>query len=191
LRVDVAVAKQVLDAVTGNAIEAALQAAEQMQQQRQGFRASIALELEQARYEARLADRRYEAVDPDQRLVAAELEARWNASLLRVQELENKLCEFDGEIQSRPLPSREVLLSLAQDLPGLWNSPSTDMRLKQRLIRILIDETSERDGGASGCADVWRPRSGAAVSETRDDRRPDRGGLRCERAPGYQAHAAI
>jgi len=140
LRVDAAVAKQVLDAVAGNAIEAALQAAEQMRQRRQELRGSIALELEQARYEARLAARRYEAVDPDQRLVAAELEARWNVSLLKVQELENKLCEFDQEIQAQPLPNREVLLSLAQDLPAIWKSPSTDMRLKQRLVRILIEE---------------------------------------------------
>ena len=140
LRVDAAVAKQVLDAVAGNAIEAALQAAEQMRQRRQELRGSIALELEQARYEARLAARRYEAVDPDQRLVAAELEARWNVSLLKVKELENKLCEFDQEIQAQPLPNREVLLSLAQDLPAIWKSPSTDMRLKQRLVRILIEE---------------------------------------------------
>ena len=78
--------------------------------------------------------------DPDQRLVAAELEARWNVSLLKVKELENKLCEFDQEIQAQPLPNREVLLSLAQDLPAIWKSPSTDMRLKQRLVRILIEE---------------------------------------------------
>lgn len=140
LRVDAAVAKQVLDAVAGNAIEAALQAAEQMQQRRQELRESITLALEQARYEARLAARRYEAVDPDQRLVAGELEARWNVALLKTQELETKLREFDDEIQSRPLPDRGVLLSLAQDLPAIWNSPSTDMRLKQRLVRILIEE---------------------------------------------------
>jgi len=140
LRVDAAVANEVLNAVGGNAIEAALAAAEQMQQQRQELRRSITLEVEQARYEARLAARRYEAVDPDQRLVAAELEARWNAALQKTQELENKLSEFDDEIQSRPAPNKEVLLSLAQDLPAIWKSPSTDMRLKQRLVRILIDE---------------------------------------------------
>jgi excisionase family DNA binding protein len=140
LRVDAAVANEVLNAVGGNAIEAALAAAEQMQQQRQELRRSITLEVEQARYEARLAARRYEAVDPDQRLVAAELEARWNAALQKTQELENKLSEFDDEIQSRPAPNQEVLLSLAQDLPAIWKSPSTDMRLKQRLVRILIDE---------------------------------------------------
>src|SRR5262249_39565263 len=140
LRVDAAVAKQVLDAVAGNAIEAAWQAAEQIQQQRQDLRGSIALELEQTRYEARLAARRYEAVDPDQRLVAGELEARWNVALLKVQELENKLRDFEEESWSRPLPDREVLLSLAQDLPAVWNLPSTDMHLKQRLIRTVIDE---------------------------------------------------
>ena len=133
-------ANEVLKAVSGNAIDAALEAAEQMQQQRQELRKSITLEVEQARYEARLAARRYEAVDPDQRLVAAELEARWNAALQKTQELENKLREFDDEIQSLPAPNREVLLSLAQDLPAIWNSASTDMRLKQRLVRILIDE---------------------------------------------------
>jgi excisionase family DNA binding protein len=138
--VDAAVAHEVLNAVGGNAIEAALEAAEQMQQQRQELRRSITLKVEQARYEARLAARRYEAVDPDQRLVAAELEARWNAALQKAQELENKLSEFDTEIQSRPAPNKEVLLSLAQDLPAIWNSPSTDMRLKQRLVRILLDE---------------------------------------------------
>ena len=121
LRVDAAVANQVLDAVSGNAIEAALEAADQMQEQRQQLRKSITLEVEQARYEARLAGRRYEAVDPDQRLVAAELEARWNAALQKTQELEDKLREFDEEIQSRPTPNKQVLLSLAQDLPAIWN----------------------------------------------------------------------
>src|SRR5438034_5479251 len=77
-----------------------------MQQQRQDLRRSITLEIEQARYEARLAARRYEAVDPDQRLVAAELELRWNAALQKTQQLENKLSEFDDEIQSRPAPNR-------------------------------------------------------------------------------------
>jgi excisionase family DNA binding protein len=140
LRVDAAVANEVLKAVSGNAIDAALAAAEQMQQQRQELRQTITLEVEQARYEARLAAQRYEAVDPDQRLVVAALEARWNAALQKTQELENKLHEFDDEIQSQPAPNREVLLSLAQDLPAIWNSASTDMRLKQRLVRILIDE---------------------------------------------------
>ncbi len=139
-RVDEAVSKEVLEAVSGNAIQAALEAAEQMQQKRQDLRKAIELELEQARYEARLAARRYESVDPEQRLVAAELEARWNTVLQKAKELENKLREFDDPGESAPVPNAQVLLSLAQDLPAIWNSPSTDMRLKQRIVRILIRE---------------------------------------------------
>lgn len=140
LRVDAAVSKEVLQAVSGNVLQAALEAAEQMQQKRQDLRQAIELELEQARYEARLAARRYESVDPEQRWVAAELEVRWNTVLQKTKELESKLHEFDDESQSAPAPNKEVLLSLAQDLPAIWNSPSTDMRLKQRIVRILIRE---------------------------------------------------
>ena len=140
LRIDEAVASEVLRAISGNAVEAALEAAEQIAHQRQEQRKSFELEVEQARYQARLAARRYEAVDPDQRLVAAELEARWNAALQKVKELENKLQQFDLEIKSAPMPNKELLLSLAQDLPAIWNSPSTDMRLKQRIVGILIQE---------------------------------------------------
>ena len=140
LRVDAAVSKEVLEAVSGNTIQAAVEAAEQMQQKRYDLRTAIELELEQARYEARLAARRYESVDPDQRLVAAELEARWNAALQKVKGIESKLHDFDHESQSVPAPSKQMLLSLAQDLPAIWNSPSSDMRLKQRIVRILVRE---------------------------------------------------
>jgi hypothetical protein len=130
----------VLYAIGGNAVEAALEAAEQMRQQRQDLRKAIELEVEQARYEARLAERRYEAVDPDQRLVAAELEARWNVALQKVRDLEERMEKFDLGIKAVPIPDKELLLSLAQDLPAIWNSPSTDLRLKQRIVRILIEE---------------------------------------------------
>jgi len=140
LWVDEAVAREILEAISGNAVEAALEAAEKMEQQRDELRKSLALEVDQARYEARLAARRYEAVDPDQRLVAAELEARWNAALQKTCELEQKLQAFDLGIKNVSLPSKELLLSLAQDLPAVWKAPSADMRLKQRIIRILIQE---------------------------------------------------
>ena len=138
LRVDAAVSNEVLQAVSGNALQAALEAAEQMQQKREDLRKAIALELEQARNEARLAARRYESVDPGQRLVAAELEARWNTARQKTKELESKLRKFDDESHSAPPPNREVRMSLAQDLPAIWNSPSTDQRLKQRIVRILV-----------------------------------------------------
>jgi hypothetical protein len=101
---------------------------------------AISLELEQARYEAGLASRRYGAVDPENRLVAGELEARWDAALARVRGLESRL----EEARQRPKPTetvdRKALLSLAMNLPAVWNSEKADMRLKQRIVRTLIQE---------------------------------------------------
>jgi DNA invertase Pin-like site-specific DNA recombinase len=141
LRPDQAVAAEVLKAVEGNAVEAAVEAAARMADQRRQQRQALALELEQAQYEARLAARRYEGVDPDNRLVAAELETRWNAALRRVIEVEERLRQFEATSQGATrIPDKETLLSLAQDLPAVWNADTTDMRLKQRIIRILIQE---------------------------------------------------
>jgi hypothetical protein len=114
LWVDDAVANEVLHAIEGNAVEAALAVAEQIEQQGQGLRKSLELELEQARYEARLAARRDEAVDPEQRLVAAELEARWNSALQRTRELEDKLQKFDfGVTKKGSYPNSAIKVQLA------------------------------------------------------------------------------
>jgi DNA invertase Pin-like site-specific DNA recombinase len=138
-RVDEAIGQEVLQAISGSAIEAAVDAAERIRQQRQEQRRMLELELEQARYEAKLAARRYEAVDPDNRLVAGELEARWNVSLQKITAIEGRLRTFDSDSSGPAIPDRELLMSLAHDLPSVWRSTS-NMRLKQRIVRILIEE---------------------------------------------------
>ena len=141
LRPDQAVAAAVLKAVEGNAVEAAVEVAARIADQYRQQRQALTLELEEAQYEARLAARRHEAVDPDNRLVAAELESRWNSALRRVSEVEDRLRQIETTNQgSARVPDKETLLSLAQDLPAVWNAETTDMRLKQRITRILIQE---------------------------------------------------
>jgi DNA invertase Pin-like site-specific DNA recombinase len=134
------VAEQVLRAVEGDAIDAAIEAAKHIAGKRGEERMALTLELEQARYGAQLAGRRHESVDPNQRLVAAELEARWNVALERVAAIEARLRDFDtkGELAIRVNESE--LRSLAAQLPVVWNLETTDMRLKQRIVRILIRE---------------------------------------------------
>ncbi len=74
------------------------------------------------------------------RLVAAELEARWNAALERVRDVEARLAAFDARTIPKHQIDARALHALAQDLPALWHDPATDMRLKQRIVRILIHE---------------------------------------------------
>lgn len=137
-RPDVAVARALLDVVQPLAIEAAIMAEEQASLRERERGQALELERQQAEYEARRAQRRYESVDSDNRLVAAELEARWNAALARLHDCEARLVAA----QSQPTtePPREMLRSLASDLEAAWNSATTAMRTKQQLVRTLVQE---------------------------------------------------
>ena len=140
VRIDRAVALQILEAVSDRAVEAAIFAADQVERSRKEVAAAVERELEAARYDASLASRRYELVDPAKRHVARELEARWNGALERVGELECKLEDLLAVSAESPRIDRALLLQLARDLPAAWNAPSTDTRTKQRLIHILVQE---------------------------------------------------
>lgn len=140
VRVDRAIAVKILEAVSDRAIDAAILAADQVARAGDDVRKAVGHEIEEARYEASLAARRYEAVDPSKRHVVRELEARWNAALERVSQLEQRMKELDAQTAVRPKINRERLLQLAHDLPAAWNAPTTDTRTRQRLTRILIEE---------------------------------------------------
>jgi DNA invertase Pin-like site-specific DNA recombinase len=140
VRVDRAVSGEMLAALAPHAVEAALLAAERATQAGDEVRRAVAQELEAAGYDARLAARRYEAVDPDKRLVARTLEARWEAALEYERTVQERLNALEAEAATRPPVDRARLLALAEDLTAVWNAASTDMRHKQRLTRVMIQE---------------------------------------------------
>jgi hypothetical protein len=139
-RPEQAVSAAILEVVQPHAIHAAIKAVEQIDSRRQDRLRAFRMELEQARYEARLAARRYDAIDPENRLVASELEARWNASLSRVQQLEQDFQRAERDSPAIPAIGVDELLRLAQDLPVIWDDPATDSSIKQRIVRILIQQ---------------------------------------------------
>jgi DNA invertase Pin-like site-specific DNA recombinase len=140
VRVDRAVATQIMEAISEHAVEAAIAAAEQVSETDDEVRRALTHELEEARYEASLAARRHEVVDPSKRLVARELEARWNVALERVAELEARIARLDRRVDARPEIDRSALIALAHDLPAVWNAPGVRPQTKQRLTRILVQE---------------------------------------------------
>jgi DNA invertase Pin-like site-specific DNA recombinase len=137
-RPDDVVATEVVRAVAPDAVEAAIAAMNLTHERHAERRRALELEREQARYEAGLAERRYEAVDPDNRLVATELEARWNAALARLRDCEQRLAELAPRADD--VPDRDALLRLASDLRAAWDAPTADAAVKQRLVRALIEE---------------------------------------------------
>lgn len=138
--IDAAVAGQLLEAVSGRAIEAALLAGQQAARAQETVRLAVERELEEARYAAELAERRYEHVDPAKRHVARTLEGRWNAALEQVAVIEQKLARMGAEASSKSRVDPAVLKRLATDLPFAWNAAGTDARARQRLVRLLIEE---------------------------------------------------
>jgi DNA invertase Pin-like site-specific DNA recombinase len=139
LRVDEAIEREVLRVVAPGAIEAAVEAAHQADAETAATHGALDLELRQARYEADRAQRQYDAVEPENRLVSETLERRWNAALARVAELEHRLATLIPTARPAPI-DRTQLLTLADDLPAVWHRPATDIALKKRIVRLLVEE---------------------------------------------------
>jgi excisionase family DNA binding protein len=121
-------------------VEAALAAAEQTADHTDATRRALELELRQARYEADRAQRQYDAAEPEHRLVVDTLERRWNDALERVAEIEQRLDASRGDTRRSTAVGRDRLLELAQNFPGVWNHPRTDIQLKKRIVRLVIEE---------------------------------------------------
>jgi DNA invertase Pin-like site-specific DNA recombinase len=100
-------------------------------------------QVERARYEAELAQRRYLRVDPDNRLVADSLEADWNDKLRALAEAQQEYerrREQDRRIFTEE--QRESILALATDFPRLWRDPNTPDRERKRMVRLLIEDAT-------------------------------------------------
>ncbi|HWZ66262.1 MAG TPA: recombinase family protein [Stellaceae bacterium] len=136
-RIDAAIAEEILRVVEPMAIEAALEAERRYMENQVERQRMAELELQQARYEASLAERRYAACDPDNRLIAAQLEKSWEAALQRVA-----ACEARLEAVRMPDPTAVApdFAGLADDLETAWNAPGVRMRARQRLLRALVTD---------------------------------------------------
>jgi DNA invertase Pin-like site-specific DNA recombinase len=139
LRADDAIEGAILSVVGPGAITAALAAEKEAGQRRDQVHEALGRDLEAARYAADRAFRQYDAADPANRLVAGELEVRWNKALVRVQEVEAKIALHEAGRQAAS-PDPVSLTNLADDLKSIWTAPTTDARLKKRIARTLIHE---------------------------------------------------
>lgn len=185
VRVDRALAVGLLEAVSGLAVQAALLAVETAQRGDADTCQALRHELEEARYAAALAGRRHEAVDPAKRLVARELETRWNAALEHAAALEQRLARLEAAAAGRPEIDRAGLMALAHDLPAAWNAPTATARTRQRLVRALVHEVVIDLDDAANEAVLMVHWVGGRHSEIRVAR------TRCGRYPGDRFPSAV
>jgi len=140
LRVDDAVEAALLALVRPAALRAAQAAEARTAARRDEAREALARDLEAARYAADRAFRQYDAADPANRLVAGELETRWDRALAHVAELERRLARHDAAAPPPAATPPVSFAALAEDLQAVWAAPTTDGRLKKRIARAVIQE---------------------------------------------------
>jgi hypothetical protein len=102
--------------------------------------AALQRDLQAARYQAQRAQKQYDTADPENRLVADELERRWNQALQCVRELEKRIEEHSRPGDDKQAPTADEFVELATQLEAIWNDVESDSRLKKRVVRALIEE---------------------------------------------------
>jgi DNA invertase Pin-like site-specific DNA recombinase len=158
--VDAAVAEAFLAAISPVNLKVAKQVMDQIEQELISQRRQRELQLEQARYEARLAQRQYDSVDPSNRLVAAELERRWNEKLERVTELERAFAQAERDAEWKLTPEeRAAITELSRDLPAIWSAETTTNQERKQLLRMTIESVQVNGITQAGQIEVqirWR-----------------------------------
>ena len=141
--IDEAISRLVVQRMTPLSLEVALAVQEELRSRSQQADRLRRQQVERARYEAELAQRRYLRVDPDHRLVADSLEADWNLKLRDLREAQE---EYQRQRDSDQLlldeQKRVAILTLSRDFPKVWNNPRTSQRERKRLLRLLVQDVT-------------------------------------------------
>jgi DNA invertase Pin-like site-specific DNA recombinase len=166
-RIDAAVADAFLSALAPAELDALSRARRTQVQMDTALRASAERQLERKQYAAALAERQFNKVDPDNRLVAAELERRWEAALNEVREAEAALAQQTSPQTIAHMGMGKALhgkvVSLAGRLPHIWADPTTTDAQRKALLRCLIDKVvlDRGEHDVASARVVWR---GGAVT---------------------------
>lgn len=164
--IDAEVARAFLAAVAPAEIEAWTRARKAQKQADAAVRRAEEQQIERLRYEARLAERQFNRVDPDNRLVADELERRWEGRLSELRRAEKGMAENMSEDGAAPIAPRlkAKIITLGQTLPQIWADPGTNRERRKALLRCLIDKVVLRRTARDQVfvRVVWR---GGATSE--------------------------
>jgi DNA invertase Pin-like site-specific DNA recombinase len=164
-RLEALISAQVLSALQPAALELHLAAAADVAQERRRLHRHWQQQLERARYETERAARQYQAVEPENRLVARELERRWEAALAeqaRLTEDHERCCRSQPATLSAA--EQEQIRALARDIPQLWQADTTTAAERQRLVRFLVEQIEVGVRGETDQVEVAIRWAGGVVS---------------------------
>jgi hypothetical protein len=141
--IDEAVGELLLTVLTPVTLEVALAVQQEIQNRLEEADRLRQAQVERARYEAHLTQRRYMQVDPDHRLVANTLEMDWNQKLRLLAEAQQ---EYERQRQLDRLVVNESqtgrILALATDFRQVWKNSALPNRERKRMVRLLIEDVT-------------------------------------------------
>ncbi len=147
--IDAAIGQLLLELMTPVTIEVSLAVQEELRNRYQEADRLRRKQVERARYEVDLAQKRYMQVDPNNRLVADALEADWNEKLRMLNEAQEEYQrQRDSDQAVLDAEGRSRILDLASNFPKLWRDPHTSDRERKRMVRLLIEDVTVTKGEA-------------------------------------------
>jgi DNA invertase Pin-like site-specific DNA recombinase len=160
------VTERLLQAVSPASLELSLAATEDIERERKQLDDQWQQRLARSRYEVDQARRQYTAVDPDYRLVARELERRWDEVLRTDEQLQAEYARFVHDSPTQlSIHEREQIRALAADVPRLWHAPSTTPQDRQAIARLLLEQVTVTVEGTTDQVDVALRWAGGFVSQ--------------------------
>lgn len=138
--IDRAVENLFLEAMVPSELDLSLAVEREVGQQADSLDNAWRARIEQARYEARRAERRYKAVDPDNRVVARTLESDWEQRLRDLEAVEQQHAEARRSARVElTTQDRERVRQLARELPAVWAAPTTLPADRKAMLRLVIE----------------------------------------------------
>ncbi len=129
-----------LDVISPYGIEASLKALESVNSKVDGKSVVFQRQLQQLEYEVQRAFEQYNAVDARNRLVASELERRWNEKLEELAQVKKTFEEIANQQQSLTAEEKQQLLEMGGYFRRVWQSDTCPMEAKKKIIRTVIEE---------------------------------------------------
>ena len=147
--VDRRLGQELLKAISLLGVEASLKAIEELSAGDVAQRVALSSKLKQLDYEARKAFEQYDAVDARNRLVAEELERRWNEKLEEVEITKQRLSSLNGNRHSLSSEEEAQIRYMGERFAELWQSD----RCPSELEEDDLSNGDGRDHGAQRCGE--------------------------------------
>jgi len=181
--VDKRLGQALLKVVSPLGVRASMAAIKRFNAKNDDQRRAMERQIEQTQYEVKRAFEQYNEVDPRHRLVAAELERRWNAKLEELESLKSKLAKIEQEAEVLSAQDRRRILQLREDFRSVWESEHCSAETKKKILRTVVEEVIVNlddsgqvlrfiihwKGGSHTEFQMQKPKSGAGQKTSLED----------------------